>query len=516
MSEDFEKGQNQENREQGENHSTKTPEKDSEDILKSLLESNQKASITIQTLNYINNNDGIVTGNNADLQEIDLHQNDYDKTEQKQNHTCNVNCFIANQEELMTWLTEHYADYEMAFLIAFAVFEKMPYLWVYTMAEELYALFPPKTQDTTPIKETIANTSRIRNIGGITYQDIVYNHTGKTENTFICFACADYSRTILECVWNEYIFLREKLIKWLSEYISDQNYTKAIRSIKALALFAQLEFDYFNREVFPKLFLRKNIMSDYAIAQISIQISQNEKYQKNIENLYNYWAHTPNIHYLLTALIVGAANKWTKSIMGIAVERYLYQLTQEINHSTLTEYTLNLPAFFSIGQRKAVYFKAITSVLYDKLNLYKEQKYRQSRTSIGICFLLLLYEDLRQCNIDIQNPEKHKDMIFVKMCLIHNDTTDKIRQLWHFIWTNRILCGNTKALLEQYLYQYGGCCAQQISNLRKFLYSFLNTEYEIANMDFFLRKIAMRKNRPVLAAQKIINSPEQMRRQAHE
>lgn len=516
MPEDYEKNKSQENKDETADSATGTSEKGGEEILKNLIESDQKGAVIIQNLNIINKNEGIVTGNHANLQEIDIHQNDNINTEQKQNYTGDVNCFIANRDELMTWLTEHYEDYEMAFIIAFAVFEKMPYLWIYTMAGELYELLDPKTEDNYPIKEKIANTNRINSIGGTTYQGIVYNHTGKTENTFICFESAAYSRNILECVWKEYIFLREKLIKWLSEYISDQNYSKAIRAIKALALFAQLEFDYFNKEVFPKLFLRKNIMSDYAIAQISLQINQNEKYKKNIENLYKYWAKTPNIHCLLTALIVGAANKWTQSIMGIAIERYLHQLIHAINNNALTEYASNVPAFISIGQRKAVYYKAIVSVLYDKLNMYKEQKYRHLRTSVGSCFLFLLYEDYRQSNIDVHNPENHKDMVFVKMCLINNDMTFKIRQLWHFLWTNRELISNTQALLEQYLYQYGGCSLQQVINLRKFLYSFLDTEYEKANMDFFLRKIAMRRNRPVLVAEKIIHIPEQMRRQEHE
>ena len=48
---------------------------------------------------------------------------------------------METEEQLMQWLRKHYNDFEMAFLIALAVFEKSPYLWVYEMAEELFALF---------------------------------------------------------------------------------------------------------------------------------------------------------------------------------------------------------------------------------------------------------------------------------------------------------------------------------------------------------------------------------------
>lgn len=482
--------------------------KDFERIKEERGEEPQRATI-IQNLNLIYNNEGIVTGNNANMQEIDLQKEDYSKSDQEQQlKNGDVDCFIANRTKLMAWFTEHYEDYEMAFLIALAVFEKMPYLWVYTMAEELYALLESQLQDTRPIKEKVANTNRINSIGGKTYHGFVYNHTGKTEDIFICFQDEDFSKNVLECIWSEYIFLRESLIQWLTGYISDQNYSKAIRAIKALALFAQLDFDYFNREIISRLFSRKNFLSDYAIAQILLQVYDNEKYQSNIQNIYMHWAKLPNIHYLFAALIIGTENKWPQKIMEIAIERYLERLIQELGSGVVKEYITRVSDFFSIGQRKAVYFKTIVSVLYDKFKLYQERKYRPLRISVGISFLLLLYIDDSQSNIDIQNPEKHKDMIFVKMCLINNDVADttlKLRRLWKFIWTCKELRSYTKDFLEAYLYQYGGCGVQQVTYLRKFLYSFLDTEDEKRNMDYFLRKIAMQRKHPVTVAEKVIN-----------
>lgn len=478
-------------------------------ILEKMGEEHQKTPVSVQNLNYIYHNDGIVTGNNANMQDIDLQkENDLKADQEPQNTDIDVKCFIANRSKLMSWFTKHYEDYEMAFVIALAVFEKMPYLWVYTMAEEFYALLESPSKDIHPVKEKMANTNRINSVGGKIYHSIVYNHTGKTEEVFICFQGAGYSQNVLECVWSEYIFLRENLIQWLAGYISDKNYSKAIRAIKALALFAQLDFDYFNREIIPKLFTRKSFLSDYAIAQILLQVYHNEKYQKNIENIYMHWAKLPDIHYLFTALIIGTENKWPQNVMEIAIERYLERSIQEINSGMNKEYIEMLSHFFSIGQRKAIYFKAIVSVLYEKLKMYQGRKYRPLRISVGISFLLLLYIDDSQSNIDIQNPEKHKDMIFVKMCLINNDAADttlKLRQLWKFIWTCKELRSNTKDLLEKYLYQYGGCSTQQITYLKKFLYCFLDAEDGKRNMDYFLRKIAMQRKHPVIVAEKVIN-----------
>lgn len=464
---------------------------------------NKKAPIIVQSLNYIVHNDGIVTGDHASLKDVDIHAEDHADVKSTQMQSDNTKCFIENQNELMSWLTGHYETYEMAFVISMAVFEKMPCLWVYSMAEELFVLWGKTDEKLVEEKIKTANSNRIHDVGGRTYPDVVYNHTGKTENLFICFQKAEYSKILLENVWMEYIFLRESLIKWLAGYISDQNYSKAIRAIKALALFAQLDFDYFSKEVIEKLFFKKSILSDYAMAQIILQVYQNEKYQRNIENIYMHWAKLDNIHYLFTALMIGIANKWGQSRIEIAVERYIDRLIRGISNNTMEEYITELTSFFAIGQRKAVYFKAVAKVLNDKLKMYQGRRYLLQRISTGMAFLLLLFEDDNQSNININNPEKHKDMIFVKMCLIENDTAVKVRELWKMIWTSRELHGVTKKFLERYIYQYGGCDQKQLDYLRDFLYSFQDTESDRRNMDYFLKKIAMRKKQPVKVAERI-------------
>lgn len=465
--------------------------------------SDKNAPFVIQNLNLIIHNDGIVTGDNASVKDVDIHEDNHVCKEYEQVQNEGEGCFIENLDELKSWMTKHYNDYEMAFIITMAVFEKMPYLWVYEMAESLFALLGGTNEEFLSVKAKMANSNRIENVGGKTYLGIVYNHTGKMENMFICFQNADYSKRVLECVWKEYIFLREKIIEWLAKYISDQNYSKAIRAIKALALFAQVDFDYFCRKVITKLFSRKDLLSDFAIAQIMLQVYQNEKYQDNIEKAYMHWTKMDNIHYLFTALMIGVANKWNQGKMEIAVERYIDRLIWDIRSCTTEEYISNLPAFFAIGQRTAVYFKAITEVLHEKLKMYQGRKHRLERVCIGISFLLLLSEDNNQSNIDFKNAEKHKEMIFVKMCLISNDTTMKVRELWRLIWTDRELHGTTKAFIEQYLYQYGGCNQQQIAYLKKFLYSFQTTETERNNMDYFLKRISLQTIRPVRTAERI-------------
>ena len=71
------------------------------------------------------------------------------------------------------------------------------------------------------------------------------------------------------------------------------------------------------------------------------------------------------------------------------------------------------------------------------------------------------------------------------------------------IWTSRELHGVTKKFLERYIYQYGGCGQRELDYLRDFLYSFQDTESDQRNMDYFLKKIAMRKKQPVKVAERI-------------
>jgi len=463
----------------------------------------QASVCVINNLNYVKDNSGIIMGDQANLGDVSLHGGSEHQYSQQDQYLQAGECFIESYEKLTAWLTQNYGSFDMAFIIALAVFERTPYLWVYELAEDLFNLIDDIKDPASNNKAQTANIQRIKGIGGKTYHDTIYNHTGKMQCEFICFQKRDYAKKVLNCIWKEYIFLREKLVRWLGVYLSHKNYTKAIRAINAMVLFSKVDFDYFSREVINVLLLKKDFMADYAVAQIMSQLYQDEKYRDNIQKNYIYWAKGENIHHLLTALLIGIANRWDQTQMELAVAGYIDKLLMEIGRNKTAEYLSNLPSFFAVGQRKAIFFKVIVKILYDKLTISEGYKYRVQRLNVGVVFLLFLMIDASQSNIDVMDPDKNIDMIFVKMCLIDNDVSIKLQKLWRFVWKNRETHQQTKSILERYLYQYGGCDQKKISYLKCFLYSFQETDSERKDMDYFLKKIASQRTRPVKTAERI-------------
>lgn len=461
--------------------------------------------ISINNINIMKENSGIITGDQTSIEDIDVFPKEKIKTHtEKQGNGLEIwECFIDNDEKLMEWLTEHYNDFDMAFLIALAVFEKTPYLWVYDAAEELFCMMDNEKEDIQSAKVKTANIQRIKSVGGKRYIDVIYNHTGKVENEFVCFVKTSYAKNVLTCVWKEYIFLRKILVKWLNKYISNKNYSKATRAIKAMAFLARYDFDFFSREVIRMLLLRKEILADYAVAQIMSQIYIDRKYQGNIDKIFEHWAKIDSVHYSLIALMICLESKWEQKRIELVVEKYIDKLIQNARMGIFNEYERELPTFFAITQRKAVCFKAIVTVFYEKLKMYEERRYRTERNNICAVFFLFLLIDDGQSNIDILNSQKNKDMIFVKMCLVNNDIALKTRELWKALWKNKEVHRPVKELLERYLYQFGGCNQQQIAYLKKFLYSFIDTDTDRENMDYFLKKISWKSQRPVKAAERV-------------
>lgn len=490
-------------------------EKDLADFIKRMKEcsseiGNEQSFVVIKNMNYIKNNSGIVVGDHVDVEDVLIHEG----KEEDYNQGIEIKCksgenILEEEEKLIQWLTEHYKDFEMAFLISLAVFEKSPYLWVYDLAEELFDRMAADTEGGQQEKEKVPNKQRLETMGAGIYYSAIHNHTGLVETEFISFLRPEYGVRVLKCIWKEFIFFRKTLVSWLEEYVFYDNYSKRNKAVNALTNLALMDYYYFDSNVIRSLMGRKNLVADYTVAQIMVRSYADERYRKNIEAQLAHWATVGNIHYSLTALLMCIMGNWEQERVQLAVGIYIKRLMCEVQSCRYSGYTDNLGTFFVIGERKAVYFKAIVSVLYENLQAYSERKYREEKWCIGMIFFLLLQIDYDESHIDVVNTKKNKDMIFVKMCFIKNDLTPKLLELWKFVWKNREFHRFTKNLLEQYLYQYGGCNERQIQYLRQFLYSFQDSEADRNAMEFFLKKISLKNRHPVRTAERINCQPEE-------
>lgn len=107
-------------------------------------ESSSRTSVyIINTLNLLKNDSGIVFGDRASLENVTFGGELREDTSEESSMV-DRNCIVASKEKLSKWIEKHYEDFEMAFLLALAVFEKLPCMWVYEMAEELFGMMEGK------------------------------------------------------------------------------------------------------------------------------------------------------------------------------------------------------------------------------------------------------------------------------------------------------------------------------------------------------------------------------------
>lgn len=456
----------------------------------------------INTLNLLNNKKGIVFGDQASLENVNF-GGDQAEDVSEDGNVIDSNCIVASEEQLCKWLEQHYEDFEMAFLLALAVFGQLPCTWVYEIAEDLFEMMEGEKEEADKSRISVPHHRRVKTVGAKVYKNYIYNHTGRVEEEFICFQSAEYAPRVLECVWNEFRYFRMQLVCWLENYISDVNYSKTIRAINALAMLLQHDFTYSERTVIKPLLNRNNDISDFAVAQILLQVHENEQFRENVEHLFLHWTKQGRIHVSLITLIMCASKNWPPNQVKPAIENYINEIIQPRVKGLDILYEYWIPYLYAIGNRRAIYFKMIVEVLYDKMMQYSARKDRDKQKIVGNIFWQLINIDDLESKIDVNRKAKHQDMIFVKMCLIKNEEAPKLHALWKYLWKNRDMHRETKKFLERYLFQYGGCSKDHINYLRQFLYSFQDTPSDKEEMEFFLQKISLRNSCPVRAAEKI-------------
>lgn len=454
--------------------------------------------VIIKNFNYVRRNEGVVVGDHVDAERIDLHKESHINPNNSEDNTNRPDIF-ENGDTLSEWITQHYGDFEMAFLITVAVYDNMPSDWIYELAEELFLCTKIEKEDAEVEKNIKSARKRVEELGCVTYESYIYDHTGRIPCQFIGFQSREYGIRVLECIWKEFLYYRKILTGWLMKHVYEKNFSKSEKAMETLAALAAVDFYYFDKNMIRMFWNKKNLVADLAIAWIMVTVHKDRRYQRNVETQFKHWNTLGNFHGSVIALMMCMQGGWSAEKVYDAVSGYLENALAEMSGRDEQGYCDGLPVFFVIGDRKAIYYKAIVQILHEKLSINEQSKYY--RKAVGRLFFALLQIDDAQSKVQIQG--KNKDMIFVKMCLIKNGTAPKIAALWRYLWVTREFHRDTKQFLERYLYQYGGCGEETIAYLRQFLFSFQQSDEERAAMDYFLKKIAFKYKHPVREAARI-------------
>lgn len=327
---------------------------------------------------------------------------------------------VKDSEKLQCWIIKNCSNVGFSYLIACAVFHSMPYIWVSEVAEELNLVLSPNEK----IKEIFAQ-KRIEEFGAEIYRDTIVTNMGKSELDFVRFKRADYPELILKCVWNGFPQFRESIVNWLKNCILYKRNSMFQRANIVIGLLAQEDYYYFAHKITKQFAAEKNSNMDIALAQIILEIGENEDFKRNVEILLNNWCMQREAHRLLTVILscLGRADKI--SCLKKAIDIFLEQILNCFNKDIENEFSENIVEFFAAGMRSFTFYRMLLDKVYE---FSKESKLREEVCNI---FLILFLSDrLLACF----EEECFEEAIFIKLAYTNSNIRPKLCKLWQMVW----------------------------------------------------------------------------------
>lgn len=327
---------------------------------------------------------------------------------------------LEDSEKLQSWIIKNCSNVGFSYLIACAVFHSMPYIWVSEAAEELNLVLNPNEKT----KEIFAQ-KRIEEFGAEIYKDTIVTNMGKSELDFVRFKRADYPEFILKCVWNGFPQFRESIIGWLKNCILHKRNSMFQRANIAIGMLAQEDYYYFAHKVTKQFIAEKNSNMDIALAQIILEINENEDFKRNVEILLNNWCRQKEAHRLLTVILSSLGRADKKSCLKKAIDSFLEQILNCFCKDIENEFSENIVEFFAAGMRSFTFYRILLDKVYEFL---KESKLREEVCNI---FLILFLSDrLLACF----EEECFEEAIFIKLAYTNSDIRPKLCKLWQTVW----------------------------------------------------------------------------------
>ena len=355
------------------------------------------------------------------------------------------------------------------------------------------------------------------NFGVKFYQNVIFTTGCKFLTSFIGFSSEEHSLNVLRCIYLEFTSLRDKVTAFLTKLICSEKVALYVAAIETLKKICDIDPQYFMSKIIVRLTQNKSIPSDIAISQILCAIAQHSKSEysanKYLDSLPNI---DKDIHYYIVTLMMCTTLSYRRDKIGKLLRPILWELiTQPRLEIMLSQLKINLPEeenfinnidlFFNIGNRYAEYYIALISEMY---NILKEMKRNDIRRDF-VLFIALLFiqEDYQESCLNTTNPSKFKDMIFIRMILRDNDTSNNLIFLWTEMLKNRKFKRATEKILENYLMLRNDFIDEEIEYLKiEAFFSKLAGEERIRNnVMFFLMNISTRPKNPISLAGKIYN-----------
>lgn len=411
---------------------------------------NNKGNINIyfQNREYFTNN-GVITGDGAQFQNVSFGKQQNQPAERTENN------YVEDSEKLQNWMSKNCNNIGFSYLIACAVFHSMPYIWISEVAEELNLIL----NTTEEIKEIFVQ-KRITEFGAEIYKDTIVSNMGKSELDFVRFERVDYPEIILKCIWNGFPQFRENIINWLKNCILHKRNSMFQRANLVISVLAQEDYYYFAHKITKQLVSEKNSNMDIALAQIILEIDENENFKRNVEILLNNWCGQKDPHRLLTVMLSSLGRADKKSYLTKAINLFLKQILNCFHKNIENEFSQHIFEFFAAGMRSFTFYRIMLDKVYE---FSRDSKLRDEVCNI---FLILFFSDrLLACS----EGQCFEEAIYIKLAYTKNDIRPKLCKLWQMVWRTSKFRPIFYAELGEYFVQLDQSIREQ--KIKQFVYA---------------------------------------------
>lgn len=413
----------QEEKEEKQNEGADWDRKAGKDFWDKIFESSgqdeDKKNIYVQY--RIINNHGIMANDNSQIEQINMDG----QAEPEEKHKKAKRNVFSGENKRNRWLSENYETYSMALMIAVAVFDAMPYMWVRQAADILYDAFAKKSEE----DRRYGITEALSQFGATITKGELNTYTGVTPTDIVSLEQKSLQKTILKYVWIECPQLQDIIMDWLEKQYGKKPMAMSKRTGEVMGWLACWDYHYFLNNMVSKIRHRNDISTDLMIAQIVTILDKKSEFQDNVLNLLRNWSKEQNLHYLLTGLFVCAGQTDKNDILEAIISCYIGRAMKELQKEQFGEYLQTTDDFFAAGMRAFAFYR----ILIEKIDeLRNEDSSPRNQRNISRLFWGLFGSDIKQARY-----KEGEDAIFIRIAMQENPTGEKMRKLWQMVWRDR-------------------------------------------------------------------------------
>lgn len=432
---------------------------------------------------------------------------------------------LCDYSAVYQYLKENQQSPYCSFLIVLSIFDNCQYDLVSEEAKIFYDILVEENKEIINSNGEITIINRepfeiSRQESGVKfgikfYQDMLITHGGKILTSFVGFSSEEHSLNVLRCVYSEFVSLKNKLTIFITKLICSEKVTLYVAAINTLKKLCDINPEYFISKIVVRLIKNKSIPSDIAVAQVLCAIAEHSKSEYRADR---YLALVPNvdkdIHYYIIVLLMCKSLSYKRDKIGKLIRPILHELVEQPGFQILLDkldidlpddenFINNIDLFFNIGNRYPEYYIALIS---EMCYMLKQIKRADSRKDFAhFIILMFIKEDYNESCLNTTNPLKFKDMIFIRMILRDNNTSNNLVYIWTELLKNRKFKRSTEKILENYLISRDGFINDEIEyvKMETFFLRLMGDARIHDNLMFFLRNLSTRPQNPIALAKKI-------------